>query len=161
MFYSLLALGFCLVTWLMIYATFAQKWFSKWNLKKNLREKNSRYIIACDTWYSKCFIWYTFPGVVCGDETVASVLSVKCRCLRLLCECLWNMFWGRWIFFLLLRGLPSVGFEITIEYDVCETMYDFCIFLLLISVFIERNRILTDWSFGFKSSDRNYSVRRC
>lgn len=51
------ASGFCLVTWLMIYAiyaTCAQKWFSERNLKKS-REKKSHYIIACDTRYSVSF----------------------------------------------------------------------------------------------------------
>lgn len=153
MFYSLLALGFCLVTWLMIYAICAQKWFSEWNLKNqgaDLVSLHNRlwYDISFDTLFQA---WSDVSVEACVDVP-RLVEWVNAFVLVGIVE---NEFWGRQVFLPLRRCFQS-GFRKPSR-TMCahdSLMNDF---IFVFSTF-SRELNSADRSFGFNSSDEHQKV---
>lgn len=129
---------------------------------KVTEENSSHYVIGL--WYMMlAFIWYTFPGVVCGASMhVLKPLMVWWNGLMRLCESeiISNSFWGRETFsaVLLLRRRSQSGFREPSRKMCAAPMYDF-----LLSTLHVKKTVRSDRSYGIVNrSDENYdSVGRC
>lgn len=131
MFYSLLALGFCLVTWLLILCLSCPgNNFPSETLKSREQEKNSsHYIIGCDTWYYISF------------DPLFQAWSLLEECVKVwgatVCWCDWSCVRRKRVLGATRISAAAPSFSVwfwqTIENDVQTRFSDKWFFLLQIS----------------------------